>query len=325
MSGLLTMPRDAATLSLHLTTNTAGTVWHDDVLVAEVAAGVEPRFEGRPVGAERGVAVWPVTALVKVFPEDRPPQKQHPARISLARNEQEPLQLAVCSAGAMQGVRVEVDPPTDAAGRRLPSPEINAVGYVPIDHPTSYYRSESPVWHRKYPRTGGRCDGWPGMWPDPLLPQATLDLEPNVTQAVWITFAADKGTPAGEYAGAVRLLHAGRQIREVPYRLRVWDFTLPDESHLAAIYDVRLGPGGAELWGKSLDEVYPEMIRFMADRRLCPDTIRPAPVFRYQDGEVTADFTEYDKAAAVYFDELKLPFAYTPWNFYLFGFGNRVL
>jgi hypothetical protein len=118
------------------------------------------------------------------------------------------------------------------------------------------------------------------------------------------------------------LIAAGAEtLIELPFSVSVWDFTLPDENHVAAIYDVRLGRGD-ERWGKSLDEIYPEMIRFMASRRLCPDAIRPAPVFRLEGDHLAADFSEFDKAAELYFDQLKFPYAYTPWDFYLFGWGH---
>ena len=43
------------------------------------------------------------------------------------------------------------------------------------------------------------------------------------------------------------------------------------------------------MWGGSLDEMYPEIVRFMAARRLCPDTIRPAPSIRFKDGRIDQD------------------------------------
>ena len=130
-----------------------------------------------------------------------------------------------------------------------------------------------------------------------------------------------KDAPAGDYQSRVRLQASGQTLASVPVRIHVWDFTLPDENHVAAIYDVRFGPDRG-VWGKPLDAVYPEIIRFLASRRLCPDTIRPAPVFRRENGKIAADFTDFDRAAEVYFDELKFPFAYTPWDLYLFGWGH---
>jgi len=321
MSGRFTMPEDTVRFQLHLTMNATGTVWHDGVLLAEIVPGKVVRLEGRPVEAAAGVSVWQVPAVVKVFREDPAPSKAGPARISAARNEKEPLQLAVRSARAIRDVRVEIDPPVGPNGAKLDDVEVNVVGYVPIDYPTNYYRSEAADWQRKIPSQPARSDGWPGLWPDPLLPRAAFDLEANATQPVWITVGVDGDAAPGDYRGAMRLRSGGRTVAEMPFAVHVWDFTLPDESHVAAIYDVRLGRGG-DLWGKPLDEIYPEIVRFMADRRLSPDTIRPTPVVKLEDGRLVTDFTEYDRMAEVYFDRLKLPFAYTPWQFYLFGWGH---
>ena len=142
-----------------------------------------------------------------------------------------------------------------------------------------------------------------------------------MTQAIWVTVAVLPGAPAGDYEGTVRLVADGEPIARVPFEVHVWDFTLSDESHVAAIYDVRLGPGG-ERWGKPLDEIYPEIVRFMAERRLSADTVRPYPIVTVENGRVVTDFAAFDRMAELYFDELKLPFAYTPWTFYLFGWGH---
>ncbi len=321
LTGLLAMPDDTVELHLHLTTDGTGTVWHDGVVLAECVPGRIARMESRPM-QDDAVALWPVPAVQKVFPDDPAPRDEAvAASFAAARNEWESLQWAVCSPRTLEGVRVEVDPPTGSGGARLADFDVNVVGYVPIDYPTNYYRSTSPPWHRKVPRQPGRCDGWPGLWPDPLLPQQTFNLGADATQAIWVTVRVGKDAPAGEYRGALCLVHEGRTLAKSPFTFRVWDFTLPDERNVGAIYDVRLGRAD-NLWGKSLDEFYPEAVRFLAERRLGPDMIRPAPRFRYEDGRVEADFADFDKAARWYFDELNLPFAYTPRDFYLFGWGH---
>lgn len=332
MSATLRMPDDAAKLELHLTMDTTGTLWHDGLLVAEMLPARVVGFEGRPVASADKLAVWQVPAVVKVFPDDPAPRRETSVErkyapgdtasfaIALARNEREPLQLAVRSGRAVRGVRVEIEPLRRPGGATLDA-EMNVVGYVPVDHPTSYYRSDSPTWHRKFPKRQGRCDGWAGVWPDPLLPTDTLDLAADETRAVWITVAAGEETPPGRYAGRVQFVAEGKTLAEWQIVATVWDFTLPEHSRLAAIYDVRLGPG-REQWGGSFDENYRELVRFLAERRLCPDRVWPEPKLDYVDGRVVADFTEFDRAAAWYFDELKLPVAYTPRVFYLFGWAH---
>ncbi len=321
LSGLLTMPGDTVMLRLHLTTDGTGAVWHDGVVLAECIPGRIAQLEGRPMKDVASPCLWPVPAVEKVFPDEPAPRSDAAIEaFAAARNERESLQWAVRSPRAIGDVHVEVDPLVGPNGAKLADLEVNVVGYVPIDHATSYYSSQTPAWHRKAPGHSGSCDGWPGLWPDPLLPRRTFDLGANATQAIWVTVSVGKDAPAGDYRGTLRLTHEGHVLAESPFDFRVWDFTLPDERNVGAIYDVRLGRTDAG-WGKSLDELYPEMVRFLAERRLCADTIRPAPTIRYEDGRVVADFTEFDKAAAWYFDELKLPFSYMPHDFYLFGWG----
>ena len=325
MSGTLVVPDDAVTCQLHLTMETRGTVWHDRVTLVEVTRGDLMGIESRRKVPSGELAVWQVPAVVKVFQDDVPPDDPGlpaaGAEISSARNEQESLQLAVRSGRDVRGMQVHVEPPVGPQGFALQDFRVEVVGCVPIDHRSSYFQTNVPAWHRKVPTGSGRGDGWAGMWPDPLLPTDACDLQAGVTQPVWVTVRIPSDAPAGRYEGRVRMEAGGEVLAAVALRVHVWNFTLPDQTHLAAIYDVRLG-AGEKLWGKSLDEAYPEIIRFLAARRLCPDTIRPGPVFRRVDGKITADFTAFDDAARVYFDELKFPMAYTPWDLYLFGWGH---
>ncbi len=321
LAGMFEMPEDIAHFQLHLTMSATGTVWHDGVVLTEVTRGVAGSLEARAPRQSEDLVVWPVNAVVKVFQDDVPPRQVGPARITAARNEKEPLQLAIRSAAALSRVRVQVEPPANRQGQSLPAPTVNVVGYVPIDHPTSYYSTKTPAWHRKYPTAPGSCDGWAGLWPDPLLPRDTFDLAANATQPVWLTVSVPKDAAPGDYTGTVRLLHGSQVIREIPYTVHVWNFTLPDESHVKAIYDCRQWGGVWQVEGLSPEESRRRFWRFMAERRVCPDTIHPAPILSYRDGQVTADFTAFDQAAEYYFNELKLPHAYTPGYFYLFGWG----
>jgi len=331
LAGTLTMPADCATLGLHLTMNASGTLWHDGVVVAEaVDTGPARLAPPPPMPKDAPVAVWPVNAVVKVFRDDVPPTepapgKVLPARLTAARNEVEPLQLAVRSPVAVRGVgvRVEVDPPKGPGGAVLDDFETGVVGYVPIDHATSYYRSESPAWHRKFPQKPAGCDGWAGWWPDPLVPGEVFAVEANRTQPVWVTFRVPKDAPAGEYRGAVRLTMGGKALARVPLEVRVWDFALPDKGHFTAIYDLRLrNRWWRDDFGGDRSAYVRRFWKFMSDRRVSPHRIEPEPVIRYKDGQVEADFTAYDEAAEYYFNVLGLPHTYTPSYFYCFGWGR---
>jgi hypothetical protein len=322
LADVLTMPPDAGIFQVHLTMQASGTAWHDGVVVAEVAPAVLRAAEPKAAPGAAGMSVWPVNSVVKVFREDLPPAAVPPAALSCARNEKEPLQLAVRSARPFPEVKVAVDPPKNAAGRALENVEVAVIGFVPVDYPSNYYSSRSPAWHRKVPTARGGCDGWAGWWPDPILPGSSFELKPRSTQPVWITFSVPKDAAPGEYAGKVRLAAAGAALAEVPFIVRVRDFTLPDETRLKAIYDCRQRGRGWAVPGKTPQEGRQAFWAFMAERRVCPDTIHPDPKIEYKDGRVVADFSEFDRAAEYYFNVLKFPHAYTPWPFYLFGWGH---
>ncbi len=329
LAGSLRTPPGTQRITCHLTMNAAGTVDYDGAILAPLHTASPGELETRSTAG--GVSVWPVNAVVKVFREDAPPKttpKPHGGLegaagavvLSAARNEREPLQLAVRSDRDIRNVRVQVVRPKSAVEARLDC-SVAVVGYVPIDYPTNYYQSRQPAWHRMRPTRSPGCDGWAGWWPDPLLPRDTFDLKANQTQPIWITVSVPADAERGNYMGWVSLTAEGKPLADLPFTVRVWDFALPEVSRCKAIYDVRVNH---PLWkppGSDEKETWKQLVRFMAERRLCPDTVFPRPKIDYRDGKVVADFADFDKAAEYYFDELKLPHAYTPWPFYLFGWG----
>lgn len=323
--GTAEIPADGAQLELHLTMNAKGTLWHDGAFVSEVvnayAGPGTPAASGLQSPASP-VQAWPVNAVVKVFQEDPPPAPLPASvRISLARSEAEPLQVALRAAQATADVRAEVDLPAGPGGATLPQPEIHRVGYVPIDYPTSYYQSTTPVWHRKSPTQPPRCDGWAGWWPDPLLPNQPFALETGLTQPLWLTFQAPAGARPGLYRCTLRLWQNDRLLTELPVEVTVRPFTLPADSSFAAIYDLRLG----RQWndpGEPREPVRRRVMELMKSRRLCPDRPETNPAFRREGDQVVADFTAYDEEAAFYFDTMRFPRGYTPPFFYLFGWGH---
>ncbi|HUW30329.1 MAG TPA: glycoside hydrolase domain-containing protein, partial [Planctomycetota bacterium] len=319
--GLFEMPPDISFFQLHLTMLATGNLWHDGALLAETLPATAGSLELRSVPG--GTAAWLVNAIVKVFPDTLPPNTASAARISVAKNEKEPLQVAFRSTQANARVEVVVEPPVKANGAVLGDVETAVVGFVPIDHKTNYYNISVPAWRRKFPTAAGACDGWPGLWPDPLMPASSFSIAANTTQPVWVTVRVPRDAEMGDYAGHVRFVSADTILADLPFTVHVWDFALPVENHVSAIYDVRVQYDSRwALPGKTTQQAAEEFWQFMADRRLCPDRIWPDPVFHYANGVATADFTAYDAAAEFYFTTLKRPHTYTPQCFYLFGWGH---
>ncbi len=320
ISGQLTTPPDARIFQLHLTTNTTGTFWHDGAIVARVMPALVGPIESHLADGPAAIEAWAMNPIVKVFRHDLPPAKADETVLTAARNEKEPLQIAVRSRRSLANVHIAVDAPRHGNGTLLKDFQTAVVKYVPIDYPTNYYQSPAPAWQRKLPIGSPACDGWSDFWPDPLVPADSLDVPAQQTQPVWVTFNIPKDAPPGDFRGAVRFVHDQKTIATVPFVLHVWDFALDDQSHVKAVYDVRVG-GRWKQPGKTDSETWRQIVQFMADHRLCPDTIAPAPQIKYVNGKVSADFTEFDKVAGWYFDELKILHAYTPHDFYGFGWG----
>ncbi len=326
VAGTFRTPGDCRMFQMHLTMLATGTLWHDGVLLVEVGEAEALALEARARSVS-GVSIWPVNPISKVFREDVPPSAAGQVEVLCAGNEYEPIQVAVRASRDIRNARIQVELPRSASGAALRDVEVGVVGYVPVDAPTNYYSNTTPAYYRKAPTGPAGSDGWAGWWPDPILPTNRLDLRANVTQPVWITVHAPQGARPGTYRGAVKIIARSAQgrtatVASLPFRVRVLGFDLPKTTGFRAIYDCRQSGPMWRVEGKTEQEAREDFWRFMAKRRLCPDTVKPEPSFTYEGGVAKADFTQFDRAATVYFDELKFPHAYTPWRFYLFGWGH---
>jgi hypothetical protein len=275
------------------------------------------------LAAGAAVQVWTVNPLVKVFPEEAPPPSQAapaPARLYACRNEYEPLQLAV-RARAGGRLTLRATGLTGPGGARLEAPKIFRVGYVPVDFPVGYASSQLPTYYRLLPAHRG-TDGWAGEWPDPLLPVRgeALELAAGRTQPLWFDYYVPPQAPPGEYSGQVELRLGGRSTI-VPVRLRVWPYVLPKRKSLSVIYDLRSGPLGDIMAGGDRWEMIQTWCRFLARYNISPGIIYPEPQIKYENGQLSMDFAEFDRTCALLFDELGCRVAYTPWFFYAFGWG----
>jgi hypothetical protein len=316
-------PPNAASIQLHLTMNTQGTVRHDGIVLSEVVDGEVCRVHSavaRAAGA--ALRIWEVNPLVKVFP-DTPPQVQVRAvSVELACNEYQAFQLALCAAATnTTHLSIAVSPLKNRDGDELPPVKIERVGYVPVDYPSAYYSTDVPEWCRKVPQGAGAADGWAGWWPDPLAPGSNLALSPNEAQPVWFTVHAPKLAAPARYQAKVTLAIDGKETLEIPLTVQVLPFALPEQGQLRAIFDMRFGPGGSFASGADSKEDQRKWLRFIAEHRLGINEIHPPPKFGYREGKVTMDAAEFDEVARFCFDELGMNVAYTPQFFYMFGWA----
>ncbi|MBN2312136.1 MAG: DUF4091 domain-containing protein, partial [Candidatus Hydrogenedentes bacterium] len=317
---LVTTPGDCAFIEIHLTINGHGTIRHDAVLLSEACRGIVGDIERRRTGPA-GLRAWPVNPLVKVFRDDLPPEKpQRDVEVYASRNTWESFQIAV-RAPEGEGVTVEASPLSGPDGATLDAPAVFRVGYVPIDFPVGYAQSVAPDYHRMCPTRRGN-DGWRDWWPDPLVPGdgAGTTFRGGPTQPVWFDVRVPASAVPGKYKGRVTVRTATAELT-VPVRLTVWNFTQSDENRLAAIYDLRNGPGGNVFSGPDRVETIRHWYRFLAQYHVSPGFVIDGPAFAYADGTVTMDTTQFDELASVLFDELHVSKVYTPNLFYACGWA----
>ena len=307
-STTVTTPADCAFIEVHLTMNGRGTLWHDDVLLVEVGEAAVGELESHGQEA-RGLDVWTVNPLVKVFREDvLPGNPARQADIHASRNSRRSAQIAVRTASD-QEAQVRTSPLRGPAGRTLAAPSIHKVGFIPIDFPMGYASSKSPAYHRLLPGHGG-SDGWAGWWPDPMIPVASgepFELRGGETRPLILDVHVPADAAPGRYRGSVEIT-AGGKTERVPVNVTVWRLTMPDRRHLPALYDLRGGRGKSPFAGADAAT----WCRFLARYNVSPSFIVTPPSFGYEDGKVTMDTTEFDKLAHLVLDELHVGMLYTP-------------
>lgn len=299
-------------IEIHLTSN-RGKRAYDGIVMAEILPVSTAKLEHHAErNAEDPLRVGQVNPVVKIFPDTIPAEKS-PFIVSLARNESEGLQLAVRSGRAYPELAVTASAPRNAEGVALPAPEIHVIGYVRIDAESRYFQfTGTPIYRRCVP-DGARGE----LYPDPLLPKSELQLEPGSTQGLYLRVSAPADAAPGTYRGEIRFLAGGTTVKRLPYEVNVWNFALPEQPGLTAIFDNRYGAG------RRFKAYTPmESAGFLAARRISLDEIPARPVFRLEAGEVKADFTDFDRAAERWFGEWNIPRAYLPVFREHFGWGH---
>ncbi len=149
------------------------------------------------------------------------------AEISLARHEYESVQVAIFAKKAFEKVSVEKrDLLANIDGKEVRIDRKNIKCFV-----VGYVKTRKPGYEVPYV-------GW---WPDPLEEMSSFPIKENTVQPIWIEVYAPKGIPAGEYSGNVTIKFDGAVSKDIKLKVKVWDFTLPNQTHLKTAFDFYYG------------------------------------------------------------------------------------
>jgi hypothetical protein len=252
---------------------------------------------GHWLAQSKGLVVWWCESGWKVGRERALPAaprgKPKPVSVSAARGEFEPVQVILRPEQDAQLLWAEVAPLRKGRGRAAPiGVRIDEVAYVQVTHPTD------PT-----------CQ--PGWYPDPLPALAfPLALSAGKNQPLWLTFHVGQDAEPGDYSGELKLRTSQGEVR-VPLQVRVYDFTMPEETHLKSA--LGLGTDTINRY-QCLEAKRDQAMAFdnylanFAEHRISPYSFYDyAPMDVRFVGEGTnkhaqVDFTRFDQAAERWLD-----------------------
>lgn len=158
----------------------------------------------------------------------------------------------------------------------LPAPQIGNIGNVAIDTQSRYFHfTDLKPYERFVP-----SDNFGVMYPDPIIPSPKFDLPANFTKGVYLTFRAPKGAKPGVYEGQIRLSADGKVLKTLPYKIRVYGFSLSDEPQVYAIFDIRLSSGA-----KYKNYTHREAAKYLKSKKLSSDTVPARISFKLENGK----------------------------------------
>lgn len=203
-----------------------GTVWLDDVRIEKTGdpgptqtnRGLTPvvlaaRFPNAPRSYDNlfiALTAPPVMKITrKITVDDGALSAGTRARITLAQNEHEALQviLAPLTDNAVQ-LELSASALRTAKGKVVPGATVSVrpVGYTGL-------------------MVDGKIISEP--WPDPLLEDSYVQLEPGKLQPLWVDVFVPRGTKAGAYQTLISLKLSEAVVMKYPIDVTVYDFVLP--------------------------------------------------------------------------------------------------
>ncbi len=195
--------------------------------------------------------LWTDYPSERIFRDDPVPNEVDDGiDVYLARNEFEPFQVVV---NASKASNIIVNTSPLPKGLEI---EMHQVEYVFLDKNTDSL-------------------GRTGWYPDPLYPvemNTSIAVKANENTPLWFTIKSDKAIMMGDYALTIQINDI-----EVPVRVHVFDFSIPDELHVKSQINLSTNSilkkygvsGTSENYWKYVDLVK----QFMIDHRLTPKSV----------------------------------------------------
>jgi len=171
------------------------------------------------------LSIWVEDYMSRIFPHQRiPRRKLTPPLLYAARNEVEAFQLAINGPpNQLNEIQAEAEDLVNDKGEKISSESIDILfaEYVPVH------------WHSAGNTPEDLEGKAPGFYPDPLLPslwRGVGRVQFPETISLWIRVRVPNDAEAGRYEGKINV-RCKEDEYIVPFKLRVWNFALPEKSH----------------------------------------------------------------------------------------------
>lgn len=227
------------------------------LFLASSVSGIFSAQYGYIVSEDSLCSIWWAEGAYKIMKDSPLPDvKGERVILSCAINEYEPFQLVLLPKKRMEKVRIESSALYSVSGYKIIPENISIchVEYVTIITPTDEY-------------------GAPGEWPDPLPPyDGPFTAYPGENHPLWVTIHVPSDANPGIYDGMMTLT-SGTWKKEIPIRLNVWNFSLPEKTHIRSAFGLNTNFIRAyhNLETKEeLEKVYDLYAQNLKEHRICP-------------------------------------------------------
>lgn len=204
------------------------------------------RFAGYAIGTDS-----PMLKVLRDLPYTGAISRE--ARMALARNEEESVQITVSALDRdLDGISLELSPLLDDQGASIPAAaaSVSRIDFVKTN-PPQYYSEQV---------------GW---WPDIVFPSHEAAKVPQGSnQSFWITVATDSATNPGTYRGNIVIKSNDTVLQTLPLQVKVWDITLPKPGKFKVIG--RFSPNQFEEfygWKTPREDILAEWNRYVFKKR----------------------------------------------------------
>ncbi len=287
------------------------------ILASAAIAGNSPASP--PLHAKETSRVSVISSMDKFRSDQQPAVASSRLELFAARGDAESSQIIISALdGELAGVTVEATDLKSDKGHEL-RPEVNLVGYVPVNHPSKDGFGEK------------------GDYPDILLPLDSFNVKKGASQSVWYTVWVPRDAVPGLYEGRI-LVHTGSKApQEIKVSIKVFSAVVPKQGILKTSF----GYGDWEIdkpefygsrWNQEKETA---LLREMLRYRLNPTNTDIGGLVRSLKNSVTrnsagkweADWSAFDKEIAQKLEEgwNQFNISYLPLDWYQPDPETRVL